>query len=381
MMGKVFDSPIKSGALLGAAVVLLVVLISGAASFLEWWNTPLGQELAAVTGTPGKKTPLPPPAETLIRGTQERAAPDAPYGGRETAEAVPTAENTPAATSGSICGGPETFYLLVAGVDSGNYIYGLADAIRIIRVDFVKGRVVVLPLPRDLYVSISVSIPALEKNHVNGKLNQAYFYGSPGMGYYDHPDGGPGLLARTLGQNYNLPVDRYLSVNTRIFRRMVDEVGGVDVYLPENVYGHYFQEPVLYLEAGSHHLDGKQAEMVARHRTLIGDFGRMKNQTILFKAFIRSLLTPEGLKAVPDLVEIYRESVLMDLTPNEISKLICLVSRIDREEDIQFVSFPRQLLKEERVYDQVQQGEMYVLIPDHDELVGLLADFQAGRWP
>jgi hypothetical protein len=45
------------------------------------------------------------------------------------------------------------------------------------------------------------------------------------------------------------------------------------------------------------------------------------------------------------------------------------------------VNFPRQLLQEERVYDEVQQGEMYVLIPDHGEVVGLLADFQAGRWP
>jgi LCP family protein required for cell wall assembly len=380
MMGKVFDSPIKYGALLGAVVVLLAAVILGAASFLEWWNTPLGQELAAVTGTPGKKTPLPPPAETLIRGTQEPAEPtDAP----EQAESgsTPAAAVTPTEGDEPLCGGPETFYLLVTGVDSGNYIYGLADAVRIIRMDFVNGTVTVLPLPRDLYVSIPVAVPGLDANYTYGKLNQAYFYGSPGMGYYDHPDGGPGLLARSLGENFNLRVDRYLSVNTRIFRRMVDEVGGVNVYLPENVYGHHFQEPVLYLEAGNHHLDGKQAEMVARHRTLIGDFGRVKNQTILFKAFIRSLLTPEGLKAVPDLIEIYRESVLMDLTPNEISKLICLVSRIDRGEDIQFVNFPRQLLQEERVYDEVQQGEMYVLIPDHGEVVGLLADFQAGRWP
>ena len=373
-------SPIKFGVLAGMAAVILALLVFGGLSFLEWWNTPLGQELAALTQTPAKKTPLPPPAETLIRGTQETAG---PTGEGEMAEAAvtPTGEISPAASPQPICGGPETLNLLVTGVDSGTYLYGLSDAIRIIRVDFVKGKVTVLPLPRDLYVSIPISIPGLEKNSTFGKLNQAYFYGSPGMGYYDHPDGGPGLLARTLGENFNLRVDRYLSVNTRIFRRMVDEVGGVNVYLPENVYGHHFQEPVLYLEAGSHHLDGKQAEMVARHRTLIGDFGRVKNQTILFKAFIRSLLTTEGLKSIPDLVEIYRNHVLMDLTPNEISKLICLVSRIDRQEDIVFAEFPRDLLQEERVYDEVQDGEMYVLIPDHDDVVGLLADFQAGRWP
>jgi LCP family protein required for cell wall assembly len=380
-MDKILRSPVKYGALVGLSSVVLALVIFGLASFLEWWNTPLGQELAAVTRTPGKKTPLPPPAETLIRGTPEIVEPTGTADSPESAALTPAAVGTETPSPDTICGGPDTLYLLVTGVDSGNYIYGLSDAVRIIRVDFVNGRITVLPLPRDLYVSIPVAVTGLDKNHVYGKLNQAYFYGSPGMGYYDHPDGGPGLLARSVGENFNLRVDNYLSVNTKIFRRMVDEVGGVDVYLPENVYGHHFQEPVLYLEAGNHHLDGKQAEMVARHRTLIGDFGRVKNQTILFKAFIRSLLTPEGLQAVPDLIEIYQNSVLMDLTPNEISKLICLVSRIDRQEDIIFTEFPRDFLQEKRVYDEVQQGEMYVLIPDHEAVVGLLADFQAGRWP
>ena len=380
-MDRIYRSPVKYGALFGAGVVLVMALIG----FLRWWNTPLGTELALATGTPPRKTSPPPPPETLIPGTQQ-AESEVSSSGRETPAAeTPTPTPTPAAetarTPEPMCGGPDTLYLLVTGVDSGNYIYGLSDAIRIIRVDFVEGKVTVLPLPRDLYVSISVQVPGLDQSYVQGKLNQAYFYGSPGMGYYDQPDGGPGLLARTLGENFNLRVDRYLSVNTRIFRRMVEEVGGVNVYLPENVYGHHFNEPVLYLEAGQHHLTGKQAEMVARHRTLIGDFGRVKNQTILFKAFIRSLVTPEGLKSIPDLVEIYREHVLMDLTPNEISKMLCLIAKIDREEDIVFTEFPRNILEEDRVYDQVQGAEMYVLIPDHGEVVGLLADFQAGRWP
>ena len=201
------------------------------------------------------------------------------------------------------------------------------------------------------------------------------------MGYYDGEDHAPGLLAITIGQNFNLRVDQYISVNTRIFRRMVDQIGGVDVYLPDDIYGHYFQEPVLYQEAGSHHLDGKQAEMVARHRTLIGDFGRVRNQTILFKAFIKALLTPEGIKNVPGLIEIYQNNVLMDFTPNEISKLLCLITKIDIKNDIVFAEFPQNILEEGRVYDKVQGSYMYVLLPDHEPVVELIADFQLGRWP
>jgi len=149
------------------------------------------------------------------------------------------------------------------------------------------------------------------------------------MDYYDGDDQASGLLAITLGQNFNLPIDQYITVNIRIFRQMVDQIGGVDIYLPDDVYGHYFATPVLYLEEGYHHLDEKQTEMVARHRTLIGDFGRVKNQIILFKAFVKALLTPEGLKGIPGLINIYQDNILMDFTPNEISKLLCLVTKID----------------------------------------------------
>jgi LCP family protein required for cell wall assembly len=369
LMELINKTPIISGIKVGLVLSFFMSVIF----FINWWNTPLGTELVKITGTPEKSMLQSVPEETLI--------PDIKISPETGITEVPT-ETTNLFSSATpppetICGGPETMY----GVESDNYVYGLSDAIRVVRVDFVNGRITVLPLPRDMYVSIPVAVPGITGSVTNGKLNQAYFYGSPGMGYYEGEDHAPGLLAITIGQNFNLRIDQYISVNTRIFRRMVDQIGGVNVYIPDDVYGHYFREPVLYLKAGSHHLDGKQAEMVARHRTLIGDFGRVRNQTILFKAFIKALLTPEGIKNVPGLIEIYQTSVLMDFTPNEISKLLCLITKIDLKNDIVFTEFPQQMLEEARVYDKVQESDMYVLLPDHELVVGLLADFQLGRWP
>ena len=367
----------KTPIILGIKFGLMISLFMGVIFFISWWNTPLGTELEKVTGTPEKSMLQSVPEETLI--------PDIKISPETEKTAVPTetASLSSSATPppDTICGGPETMYILMTGVESKNYIYGLSDAIRVVRVDFVNGKVTVLPLPRDMYVSIPVAIPGITETVTYGKLNQAYFYGSPGMGYYEGEDHAPGLLAITIGQNFNLPIDQYISVNTMIFRRMVDQIGGVDVYLPDNIYGHYFDEPVLYKKAGYHHLDGKQAEMVARHRTLIGDFGRARNQTILFKAFIKALFTPEGIKSIPGLIEIYQNNVLMDFTPNEISKLLCLVTKIDINNDIVFTEFPQQILEEGRVYDKVQGSDMYVLFPDHELVVGLFADFQHGLWP
>jgi len=371
-MEYIKKAPVKSGILAGLLITLFLIVFF----FARWRNTPLGTELVEETVTPSTE---------VVKVTEESPIPNTivPTVNKETIIPTETVSISPTPTipPDTICDGPETMFVQVTGVEGIGYHYGLSDAIRLARIDFLNGKITILHLPRDMYVSIPIGIPGVTESVTFGKLNQAYFYGSIGMGYYDGEDQSPGLLAQTIEENFNLKVDNYISVNTRIFRMMVDSIGGVDVYLPDNVYEHYFQEPVLYMKAGVHHLDGKQAEMIARHRTLIGDFGRVNNQTILIKAFIRSLITPEGLTSLPDLIEIYKETVLMDLTPNEVSNILCLLSKIDSKEDITFLDFPIDLLEEKRVYDEVQEHNVYVLDPDLNAVVKFLDKFQKGIIP
>lgn len=355
--------------------IVIAVPVLGGILVYDWWITPLGPPL----GT----------SETILVGQEtfqdSEAAPteNAQITISPTETAAPTMTPFPTGTPAplAMCGGPDNLTILVTGIDSENYIYGLSDAIRVVWVDFVNGKITVLPLPRDLWVDIPVSIPGATKDITPGKLNQAYFYGSPGMGYYREEDQSPGLLAKTLQLNFNLIAERYFSVNTRIFRQMVDQIGGIDVTLPRNVYRHHFDKPILYLKAGEYHLSGKQAEMVARHRTLIGDFGRMNNQTVLLKAFVKKLLSPQGIKELPELIEIYQDNVLMDFSPSDISKLICLTTKIDLVEDVTFVSFPRDLVTEGKIYDKVHDYDAYALTYDVNEIRLLLAKLRLGIWP
>ena len=352
--------------------VVIAVPVLGGILLYDWWNTPLGtpldvSETILVEQEDSAATPTENPQITIV--PTETAAP--------TMTPLPTATPAPLA----MCGGPDNLTLLVTGINSVNYKYGLADAIRIVWVDFVNGKITVLPLPRDLWVDIPISVPGVTKDITPGKLNQAYFYGSPGMGYYQDEDNSPGLLAKTLQFNFNLTIDRYFSVNTRIFRQMVDQIGGIDVNLPRNVYGHHLDEPVLYLKAGEHHLNGRQAEMVARHRKLFGDFGRMNNQTVLLEALVKKLLSPQGIIELPGLIEIYRGNVLMDFSPSDISKLICLVAKIDLVEDVTFVSFPKDLVTEEKIYDEVNKYKAAALTYDINEIRLLLAKLRLGFAP
>jgi anionic cell wall polymer biosynthesis LytR-Cps2A-Psr (LCP) family protein len=116
-------------------------------------------------------------------------------------------------------------YILLVGSDArrDSYEIGLADSIRLVRVDFVEASVRVLSFPRDLYVEI----PEIEDHGgiTHGKLNQAFLYGNPGYNYYDGPGLGPGLLGLTLEHNFGATVDHYVAVNLQTFVRIVDTLG------------------------------------------------------------------------------------------------------------------------------------------------------------
>lgn len=277
-----------------------------------------------------------------------------------------------------ICGAPPSVTILISGVASKDYLYGLADAIRVVRLDFSTPKVTVLALPRDLWVEI----PGLEERGITrGKLNQAYFYGTEGMGYFSGGGYGAGLLAKTLLANYDFWMDHYISVNLRSFRRIIDALGGIDVTLPYDVYRKEFEQPVLFLKAGSHHLDGRQTEMLARQRIQIGDYGRINNQTIILKAVAAKMLSPAGIAALPDLAEQLRDNVKTDLSPSDIRQLVCLAGSIDYQEDIVFVTFPEELLTQQMVYDPTRGINTAALVGDPAEITRLIDDFEAGLWP
>ena len=286
--------------------------------------------------------------------------------------------NTPVPIADPVCGGPPSMTVLVAGVASERYTYGLADAIRVVRVDFVNQQVTVLALPRDLWVQI----PGIADHGISeGKLNQAYFYGTQGMGYYDGSGGGSGLLAQTLQANYGLRVDHYLAVNLNSFEQIIDAMGGIDVYLAQDVYRKQFGEPELFLKAGSHHLNGREAELLARSRIEIGDFGRINNQTVILKAAAAKMLSPQGIASLPNLVDRLRDNVLTDLSPSDGRQLICLGGKIDQGQDVTYLSLPQDLLEEGLVYDKARGQNTYALQGDPAEIGQLLQQFQAGTWP
>jgi LCP family protein required for cell wall assembly len=282
------------------------------------------------------------------------------------------------ATPAPRCGGPPLMYIMAIGADSrtNDYTYGLADVIRIARVDFVTPKVTVLSIPRDLWVEI----PGISDHYgiTHGKLNQAYFYGNPGMGYYDGPGAGPGLLARTLDLNFDLQVDHYIAVNMLTFVKIVDAVGGIEVYLDAPVDGRPVDEKTEdmgYFPAGQHHFTGDEALRFSRIRKVDTVFHRMDRQTQVVCALREKVLTPAVIPDIPEIIAAFYGQILTDLSLAQLTSLACLAPQVSSE-NLVLTSMPREIFETSRN----DQGS-FIWDADYDVVRGYIADFVAGTWP
>lgn len=355
-----------------ATLSFLSIVAVGLAGLVIWlymglWQEPLGPSLQISTVTPLKLpatwTPDPNATKTPL------------------ASSIPVSP-TYASSTTALCGAPPLMNILLIGSDAraDSYNYGLADMVRLARVDFVNPSVTVLEFPRDLWVEI----PDIADN-LNGqdheKLNQAYLYGNPGFKYTNDPAQGPGLLARTLTLNFGTQIDHYAAVNMRTFVNIVNAVGGIDVYLPEPVDGRTAEDMNnrLVFRAGELHLDGDRALTLARIR-IKGGFERGENQNRVLCALRNQLTSPTVIKKIPDLIKSFQDNIQTDLSPQQISQLACVGALIEPG-NIRFANFPEELFNVTREYDPVFKKDISVVKADFDILREYVTQFHAGTWP
>jgi len=273
-----------------------------------------------------RSTTLPAEGSFLHPGAEQPEVPSLPVG-----------KETPLPTAVPLCGTDTEWVVMAVGIDhtSPEYLYGLADVIRIVRIDFTKPQINVVSIPRALLVTppdrLKVQGPLL--------LNQTYFFGAAGMDFYEGSGYGAGALAETLYYSFGIRPDHYLIVNFQAFVNFVDAIGGVDVNLPTYVD----DRPNVYYSAGIHHLNGEQALELARIRKKYSDFTRIDNQTLILQAVLDRLKDPSIIAQLPDIYNALVGSVLTDLTPAQVNTLFCLQPSITSEQ-ISFYNMPENLL-------------------------------------
>jgi polyisoprenyl-teichoic acid--peptidoglycan teichoic acid transferase len=203
--------------------------------------------------------------------------------------------------------------VLVMGIDqvldpkaTGDEIFASrSDSMLLIHVNPKQKGVSVLSIPRDT----QVNIPSIGVT----KINQA------------NASGGPALAAKVITDTFNgVKVDRYLRFSTEAFRELIEQVGGVRVYVPNDmVYEDKTQKLSINLKQGWQTLNGEQAEQFARFRNDdLGDIGRVQRQQTLLKALKDQMSSPFVVARIPGILQAMQKYVDTNLSLEEMSALL-----------------------------------------------------------
>lgn len=155
----------------------------------------------------------------------------------------------------------------------------LTDTIMVFSLKPQSHEAALLSIPRDLYVEV-------EGTSIRSKINAV-----KALGDNTPQKNGIELLEQTVKEVSGLNIDYYVQLDFQGFTKIIDSVGGIDVYLENDIndpaypdFNHGYDP--FYIEKGWHHLDGATALKVARSRhSTMGDFDRIKRQQEVIKAF------------------------------------------------------------------------------------------------
>lgn len=210
------------------------------------------------------------------------------------------------------------FNVLLIGTDvRGRIKVGRADTIIIARLDPLKKRAVLISIPRDTRVKV-------EGNGFT-KINHAYTYG------------GVPLLIKTIKSFLDIEINHYAEVDFRGFKRIVNALGGVDIYVEKKLVD---KESRVYIEPGWNHLKGEEALGYVRFRKdSRGDFGRIERQQKFFRAVLDKVTSWPSLWRLPGLVDTVADNLKTDMSAFEMLSYARLFSSI-KKKDLVTVSLP-----------------------------------------
>ena len=92
------------------------------------------------------------------------------------------------------------------------------------------------------------------------------------------------------------------------------------------------------------------------------------------------LLTPSVLPKIPDIIGSFKDSVITDLSLEQMGQLACLLPHLDSD-NLLFTSFPDELFEQKRVFSPQLEDNTAVMDADMDILREYVQQFMEGTWP
>ena len=192
--------------------------------------------------------------------------------------------------------------VLLLGIDDGDSDAAAdepkrTDAILVASFDPVHNEVALLSIPRDTKV-------VLPGHSSFDKVNAAYAYG------------GVMMAKQTIANLLRIPVHYYVLLNWQGFIKVVDLLGGVDLYVEKDMkYDDPYANLHIDIKQGYQHLDGQRSGEYVRFRhDELGDIGRVQRQQRFLKALILQLFSLENIPKIPQLLATMNQYVETDMT-------------------------------------------------------------------
>jgi LCP family protein required for cell wall assembly len=204
------------------------------------------------------------------------------------------------------------------------------DVIFVVHYDSAAESLKLVSLPRDTRVSLTDEVKANIKaeghsyNQVT-KLNAVHAYSGEKMGCQN--------TVFEIEDLLGIKIDHYVKIDLEAFRAIVDAIGGVDMYVPQDMYWDMRDtgDPLINLKKGDQHLDGEKAEQLVRFRRYVeGDVARIQTQQLFLKALAEKVLSTETiLKNLPDLISVMYKYIDTDISMADALKYVNYVDKIN----------------------------------------------------
>ena len=163
-----------------------------------------------------------------------------------------------------------------------------------------------------------------------------------------HNNGGTEKLRSNIEDMLGVPVDFYVSVDLKGFIALIDQIGGVDFDVPEDMdYDDPYQDLHIHFKKGLQHLSGQQSMEVVRFRhnsdkdkPAYGgrqDIGRIGTQQAFLKTVAQKLMKLEN---VPAMAETFLKYVKTDLTLGNLVWLANQALSMGGTDAISFATLP-----------------------------------------
>lgn len=245
-------------------------------------------------------------------------------------EPTPTPEPTPepmpegTAFENSRQDGVYTF--LLVGLDQ---MSGSTDTILVGRFDTVKHEVNLVSIPRDTIINVDAEVRKLNSVYV-GSLNW----------------GGNGIdsLYTQIRWLTGFEPDCYAILDLHTFIEIIDELGGVDFDVPEEMeymYDDIEKRLYVHLYPGMQHLDGIHAMALCRYRVgyITGDYGRIDVQHAFMKACAEQFISLGTIPHARRVANTLAENLNTNLSAGNIAWFMRQLLQC-RANDIHFYTMP-----------------------------------------